>query len=66
MENEKESKQASNLIAISSIIGLTVCFYVATAEEVNIPTFLFAIFGGGVLGSDGVIKILKTIFRLKD
>ena len=64
MENDKESKQASNLIAIGSIIGLTICFYIATAQKTDVPTFLFAIFGGGVLGTDNILKFIKAIFRV--
>lgn len=61
---KQEISQASNIIGVASIIGLTVCFVFALTEEANIPLFLYAIFGGGILGTDNIIKMLRTIFRL--
>lgn len=57
-------KQASILIAALSVIGVTICFYIATIQKVNVPIFLYAIFGGGILGTDNVLKFIKAIFRV--
>jgi uncharacterized membrane-anchored protein YitT (DUF2179 family) len=57
-------KQANTLIAVVSLIGLVVCFVVATFKTAQIPLFLYAIFGGGVLGTDSVLKFIKAIFRV--
>jgi len=69
MENEhkprkEDTKQASSIIAISSIIGLTICFGLALYKEASIPVFLFAIFGGGILGTDNILKLIKAVFRI--
>lgn len=60
----EDTKQVSNIIAVVSIIGLTVCFVAASREKIEIPLILYAIFGGGVLGTDSVLKFLKAIFRI--
>lgn len=65
-EHEKDTKTASLTIAILSTIGLTVSFYIATVEHTNVPIFLYAIFGGGILGTDNIIKVIKSIFRVND
>ena len=69
MENEhkprrEDTKQASTIIAVGSIIGLTVCFGLALYKETSIPIFLYAIFGGGILGTDNILKVIKAIFRV--
>lgn len=61
---EEDKKQASTIIAVMSILGLTVCFYTAVNEKANIPIFLYAIFGGGILGTDNILKVVRTIFRV--
>lgn len=62
----QDTKQASTIIAVSSIIGLTACFAVAIAQGVSVPVFLYAIFGGGILGTDNILKVIKSIFRVSD
>lgn len=69
MENEhkprkEDTKQASTIIAVCSIIGLTVCFGLALYSKTPIPIILYAIFGGGILGTDNILKLARTIFRL--
>lgn len=59
-----DTKQASVFIAVMSIIGLTVCFVAALYAKADVPIFLYAIFGGGVLGTDNVLKFIKAIFRV--
>lgn len=61
---KQDTKQASVLIAVVSIIGLTICFVVALYEKKDVPIFLYAIFGGGILGTDNVLKFVKAIFRV--
>jgi intracellular septation protein A len=63
---KEEAKQASVLIAVVSVIGLTVCFVAATYFKADVPLILYAIFGGGILGTDNVLKFLKAIFRVGD
>jgi Na+/glutamate symporter len=60
----EDTKQASTIIAVVSAIGLTICFSVAVWEKAEIPLFLYAIFGGGILGTDNVLKFIKAIFRV--
>jgi Na+/glutamate symporter len=60
----EDVKQASTIIAVGSIIGLTVCFVFALSQKADIPLFLYAIFGGGILGTDNILKIIKSIFRI--
>lgn len=61
---QTETRQASTVIAICSIIGLTICFVSAIVEKADVPLFLYAIFGGGVLGTDNVLKFVRAIFRI--
>lgn len=62
----KATKQASAVIAIGSIIGLTVCFGIAIMQQVTVPIFLYAIFGGGILGTENIVRLIKSIFRVGD
>ena len=69
--NEKQptrsdKKQVSNVIAVASIIGMVICFVAAITEGKEIPLNLYAIFGGGILGTDSVLAFLKAIFRIND
>lgn len=57
-------KLASIFIAVTSIIGLTICFVAAAYKKVEVPLFLYAIFGGGILGTDNVLKFIRAIFRI--
>lgn len=61
---KEDTRQASTAIAVGSIIGLTVCFGLALWKSTSVPYFLYAIFGGGILGTDNILKIIKSIFRL--
>lgn len=61
---KEDVKQASTIIAVVSIIGLTICFIYSLSKEAQIPLFLYAIFGGGILGTENVLRIFKTIFRV--
>lgn len=61
---DEDVRQASIIIAVGSIVGLTICVVVALLEKTAIPLFLYAIFGGGILGTDNILKILKSIFRI--
>ncbi len=61
-----DNKQASTFIAAGSIIGLTVCFIYALYKEASVPIFLYAIFGGGILGTDNILRLLKSIFRISN
>jgi Na+/glutamate symporter len=68
-DNEKKPKkddirQASTAIAICSIIGLVACFGIASFRKIDVPIFIYAIFGGGILGTESVIKLVRTIFRI--
>ena len=54
------------IIAVGSIIGLTVCFALALANSTAVPLFLYAIFGGGILGTDSILRLIKLIFRVND
>ncbi len=60
----REQRQSSTIIAVGSIIGLTACFIFATWEEQDVPFFLYVIFGGGILGDDSILRIIKSVFRL--
>lgn len=62
--HKKETKQASTIIAVGSIIGLVICFAYAINQKTTVPLFLYAIFGGGILGTDNVVKVIKSIFRI--
>lgn len=64
MANGHENKQASTVIAVFSLIGLTVCFVAGLYYKKDVPLILYAIFGGGILGTDNVLKFLKAIFRI--
>jgi Na+/glutamate symporter len=61
---QQDAQQASTLIAVCSVLGLTVCFALALYKETSVPIFLYAIFGGGILGTDNILKIIKSIFRI--
>lgn len=61
---QEDIRQASSIIAIFSVIGLTVCFVVANYQKANVPVLLYAIFGGGILGTDNILRLLKSIFRI--
>ena len=63
-QHKEDKKQASNLIALFSIVGLVICFNVAVFRGKDVPIFLYAIFGGGILGTDNVLKFIKAIFRI--
>lgn len=60
----EDNRQASTIIAIGSIIGLVTCFGLALYKETTVPLFLYAIFGGGILGTDNILNILRSIFRI--
>lgn len=60
----KETKNASTGIALFCTVALTFCFTVATIYKVDVPIWLYAIFGGGILGTDNIIKVIKSIFRI--
>lgn len=61
---KEDTKQASTVIAVVSLIGLTICFVYAVSQKADVPLFLYAIFGGGILGTDNVLKFIKSIFRI--
>lgn len=61
---KQDVKQASTVIAVVSLIGLTVCFVAGAYYKAEVPLFLYAIFGGGILGTDNVLKFVKAIFRI--
>ena len=63
-QRKRDAKQASTIIAVGSIIGLTVCFLAALYKGASIPLLVYAIFGGGILGTDNILQIIKSIFRL--
>lgn len=60
----QDAKQASIVIAVVSLIGLTTCFVVAVLKGAQVPIFLYAIFGGGILGTDNILKLIKSVFRI--
>jgi hypothetical protein len=62
---EKETQQASTLIALCSIAGLTAIVIYAPTKDAPTTLLLYGIFGGGILGTDNVLKFIKAIFRLK-
>lgn len=57
-------KQANTIIVVTSLLGLTACFLFALSRQAEIPIFLYAIFGGGVLGTDNILKLIKSVFRV--
>lgn len=61
---KEDTKQASSIIAVCSIIGLTVCFVAAIYQKADIPLFLYAIFGGGILGTENILKVIRSVFRI--
>lgn len=61
-----EKKQASVLIAVISAIGLVTCVVFSYFQDKEVSLILYAIFGGGILGTDNVLKLLKTVFRVND
>lgn len=61
---KKETRQASTIIAVCSVVGLTVCFWLASSKEASVPIFLYAIFGGGILGTDNILSLIKAVFRI--
>lgn len=64
--HKQDTKQASIAIAVLSVIGLVICFVVATLKGQDVPLVLYALFGGGILGTDSIIKLLKSVFRISD
>lgn len=60
----EDAQQASTIIAVCSVIGLTVCFVLARLEGAEVPIVLYAIFGGGILGTDNILKLIRSIFRI--
>lgn len=62
--HQKEVRQANTIIAIGSIIGLVVCFVAAVYQKAEVPLFLYAIFGGGILGTENVLRFIRAIFRV--
>lgn len=65
-QRTKDAKQASNIIAIGSVIGLTVCFVTAISKSADVPLILYAIFGGGILGTENILNVLSKIFRINN
>lgn len=63
---KQDAKQASIVIAVVSVVGLTVCFVAAAFQKAEVPVYLYAIFGGGILGTDNILRIIKSIFRIDD
>lgn len=61
---EEDKKQASIIIQVVCAIGLAACIIVGQVQKVDISIFAYAIFGGGVLGVDNFVKLLKTVFRI--
>lgn len=61
-----DRKQANFGIATICITGLTVCFVAALYYQKDVPLILYAIFGGGILGTDNILKLLKSVFRIGD
>lgn len=61
---KEDTRQASTIIAVFSVVGLTVCFVFALVEKAPVPLYLYAIFGGGVLGTDNVLRVIRAIFRI--
>lgn len=61
---KEDTRQASTIIAVCSVIGLTTCFVAAKYFKADVPLILYAIFGGGILGTDNILKVLKSIFRI--
>jgi hypothetical protein len=62
--SKEDVKQASTIIAVFSVVGLTVCFALAKIYKAEVPIVLYAIFGGGILGTDNILKLLRSIFRI--
>lgn len=61
---QEDVQQASTIIAVCSVIGLTICFALAQAKNADVPIILYAIFGGGILGTENILKLLRSIFRI--
>jgi hypothetical protein len=63
-KKKADAQQASTAIAIGSVIGLTICVVSSQTQNVAVPLYLYAIFGGGILGTDNILKLLRSIFRI--
>lgn len=61
---QEDTRQASTIIAVGGIIGLVVCFGLALYKDTTVPLYLYAIFGGAILGTDNILKIIRSIFRI--
>jgi hypothetical protein len=62
--HKEDVQQASKIVVVSSVTGLTVCFVAAKYYKADVPLIMYAIFGGGILGTDNILKLLKSIFRI--
>ena len=65
-QHEKEAKQASALIQVICAIGLIAIILYSIFKEAPVSTFVYAILGGGILGTDNILKLVKSIFRIGD
>ncbi len=61
----EDTRQASVLIAVFSVIGLTAIVIFAPTKDAPTTLLLYGIFGGGILGTDNVLKFIKAIFRIR-
>lgn len=61
---ESDKKQANIVIQIICAIGLIACVISAIFKEASISPFVYAILGGGILGTENVINLLKAVFRI--
>lgn len=50
---------SQSLVLLSVLLSLII-------PKKDVPLILYAIFGGGVLGTDNVLKFIKAIFRIND
>lgn len=70
MANEKLKRkdvlQANVWIQGICAIGFVIIVLYSIVEKASVSPFVYAIFGGGILGTDNVLRLAKSIFRIGD
>ena len=61
---ERDVQQASTAIQAICALGLITIVLYGIFEDASISPFVYAILGGGVLGTDNILKLVKSIFRI--
>lgn len=61
---QKDIRQAGTLIQVICGIGLVIIVIYSISEKATVSPFVYAILGGGILGTDNILRLLKSVFRL--